>query len=123
MLANLAHLADPARAALVLCVVLGAIKRTLLVCRAAVDGGEAGRTDVKLGKLVKLNIDGVAGVALALRLGLPGLCRLVCIHQSHNPYRVCIHQSHPKQSKRTVSMIRPEPPLASIRLAKLRAEL
>lgn len=77
MLANLAHLADPAGLALVLGVVLGAVKGALLVRRAAVDGAVAGRADLELGKLVKLDLDGVVGVALALSLVLLGLLQLV----------------------------------------------
>lgn len=73
VLPNLAHLADSARLALVLGVVLGPVVRALLGRRAAVDGRVAGGAHVKLGELVELDLDGVAGVALALPLGLVGL--------------------------------------------------
>lgn len=74
MLSNLANLADRAHRALVLGVVLGSVKRALLVRGAAVDGREAGSADLELGKLVELNLHGVVGVTLALRLGSLGLC-------------------------------------------------
>lgn len=73
MLANLAHLADSAHGALVLAVVLGPVKRALLVRRAAVDGRVAGRADLELGELVELNLNLVMRVALSKRLGLLGL--------------------------------------------------
>ena len=73
VLPNLAHLADPARLALVLGVVLGSVVRALLERRAAVDGRVAGGADVELGELVELDLDRVARVALALPLRLVGL--------------------------------------------------
>ena len=73
MFAHLAHLTHPADGALVLGVVLGPVKRTLLERCAAVDRCIARRADFELGELVKLNLDGVVGVALALGLGPPGL--------------------------------------------------
>lgn len=73
MLANLAHFANSAHLSLVLAVVLGPIKCTSLKRRSAVDGRVAGGADLKLGKLVKLNVDGIVGVALACCLGLLGL--------------------------------------------------
>ena len=73
MLSNLANLADRAYRTLVPGVVLGPVKRALLVRGAAVDGREAGRADLELGKLVELNLHGVVRVALALRLGFLGL--------------------------------------------------
>lgn len=73
VLADLAHPADLAHRALVFGVVLGPVERALLVRRAAVNGREAGGADVKLGELVKLNLHGVVGIPLALRLGLLGL--------------------------------------------------
>lgn len=74
MFSNLADLADRAHRALVLSVVLGSVKRALLVRGAAVDGREAGGADLKLGELIELDLHGVMGVALALRLGSLGLC-------------------------------------------------
>jgi hypothetical protein len=73
VLADLADLAHDADGALVLGVVLGAVKGALLVRGAAVDGRVAGGADLKLGELVKLNLDRVVRVALALSLGLAGL--------------------------------------------------
>ena len=73
VLADLADLAHGAHGALVLGVVLGPVERALLEGGAAVDGRVAGRADLKLGELVKLNLDRVVRVALALRLGLAGL--------------------------------------------------
>ncbi len=73
VLANLAHLADRTHRALVLGVVLGAIKRARLEGRAAVDGGVAGSTDLELGELVELDLYRVVRVALALSLGLLSL--------------------------------------------------
>lgn len=113
VLPNLAHLAHAAHAALVLGVVLGPVKRALLKRRAAVDGRVAGRAHLELGKLVKLNLDRVVRVALALRLGLFGLC-IPSVH--------CC-QSQKERRKHTLSRILAAPPLASIRLAKLSAEL
>lgn len=111
MLANLAHLADRADGALVLCVVLGTVKRALLIACAAVDGRVAGGADLKLGKLVKLNLYRVMGVALALRLGLPGL------------FGVLAYRHFKMGDKLTLSRILLAPPLANILLAKLSAEL
>lgn len=73
VLPNLAHLTDPAHLPLKLRVVLRPIVGALLVRRAAVDGGVAGRADIKLRELVKFNLDRVTRVALALLLGLVGL--------------------------------------------------
>lgn len=50
-----------------------AIKRTSLGLRPCIQRREAPRTDVELGILVKLDVDGVAGVALAQGLGLDGV--------------------------------------------------
>lgn len=73
MLSNLANLADLAEGALVLGVVLGPVKRTLLVRRSAVNRGVAGSANLKLGELIKFNINSVVGVTLALSLGSLGL--------------------------------------------------
>ena len=73
VLADLADLAHGAHGALVLGVVLGPVKGALLVRGAAVDGRVAGRADLELGELVKLDLDRVVRVALALRLGLARL--------------------------------------------------
>lgn len=73
MLSNLADLANPAHASLVLAMVLGAVKGALLVRGAAIDRRVASRADLKLGELIKLNLDRVVRVALALSLGLLGL--------------------------------------------------
>lgn len=73
MLANLAHLAHLADGALVLAVVLGPVKRALLIRGAAVDGRVARRANLKLGKLIKLNLHRVVRVALAGGLVSPGL--------------------------------------------------
>lgn len=73
MLSDLANLADCAHRALVLGVVLGSVKCALLVRGTAVDGREAGSADLKLGKLIELDLHGVVRVALALRLGSLGL--------------------------------------------------
>lgn len=70
MLANLAYLTDLADCALVLGVVLGPVKGTLLVRGSAVDRGVAGGTDLKLSELVKFNLNRIVRVALALRLSL-----------------------------------------------------
>lgn len=77
MLANLANLAHSAHGALVLGVVLGAVKGTLLERRTAVDGSVAGRTHVKLSELIKLDLNSIMRVALALSLGSPGLFRVL----------------------------------------------
>lgn len=73
MLTNLADPANGAHGALVLGVVLGPVKRALLERGATVDRRVAGGADLELGELVKLNLDRVVGVALALRLGSAGL--------------------------------------------------
>lgn len=77
MLANLANLAYPAHGALVLSVVLGAIKGTLLECGAAVDGSVAGRAHVELSKLVEFDLNSIVRVALALSLSSPCLFTLL----------------------------------------------
>jgi hypothetical protein len=79
MLANLAHFANPADAALELGMVLGSIKRTLLERCATVDGSVAGGADLKLGKLVELDVYAVIGVSLTQSLGLLGLETVVSI--------------------------------------------
>lgn len=73
MLTNLANPANGAHGALVLGVVLGPVKRALLESGAAVDGCVAGGADLELGELVKLNLDRIVGVALALGFGSAGL--------------------------------------------------
>lgn len=73
MLADLAHLTDGAHGALVLGVVLGPVKRALLVRRAAVDWCVAGCADLELGELVELDLNLVVRVALSQCLGLLGL--------------------------------------------------
>lgn len=77
MLANLANLAHPAHGALVLGVVLGAVKGTLLERCTAVDGSVAGRAHVKLSELIKLDLNSIMRVALALSLSSPGLFTLL----------------------------------------------
>ena len=72
VLADLTHSAHSAHRPLVLCVILGSVKSALLEAGAAVDWCVAGGADFKLGELVKLNLDRVMGVALALRLCLLG---------------------------------------------------
>jgi hypothetical protein len=114
VLANFADLADCADGALELGVVLAAVEGARLKARAAVDGRVAGGTDFELGKLVELDLDGVVGVALALRLDL--LC-LFCV--SVSSYTRIIG----RLSKHTLSTILLAPPLAMMRLAKLKAEL
>lgn len=73
MLANLTDSTHNADGALILGVVFGPVKRTLLVCGTAVNGAVAGRADFKLSELVKFDLDGIVGVALALSLGTAGL--------------------------------------------------
>lgn len=73
VLADLAHLTDRAHRALVLGVVLGPVKRALLICGAAVDGRVAGGTDLELGELVELDLYVVMRVALSQSLCLLGL--------------------------------------------------
>lgn len=70
MLPDLADLAHHTYRSLVLGVVLGPIKRTLLERCAAVDGRVAGRADLEFGELVKLDLNSVMRVPLALSLGL-----------------------------------------------------
>jgi hypothetical protein len=77
MLANLANLAHSAHGALVLGVVLGAVKGTLLERCTAVDGGVAGRAHIKLSELIKLDLNSIMRVALALSLSSPGLFRVL----------------------------------------------
>jgi hypothetical protein len=73
MLANLTHFTHAAHSALVLGVVLGAIKGTLLIRSTAVDRCMASSAHIKLGELVKLNLNSIVRVAFALSLGLLGL--------------------------------------------------
>lgn len=83
MLANLTNVAHSANGALVLGVVLGPVERALLVRRPAVDGRVAGRAHIELSELIELDLHGVVGVALALRLGLLGLY-ILSIHKNIN---------------------------------------
>ncbi len=76
MLANLAHLADPADGALVLGVIFGAVKGTLLKGGTAVNGSVTGCADVEFGKLIKFDLYRVIWIALTQRLGLLGLSKL-----------------------------------------------
>lgn len=73
MLANLTDLTDSAYGALVLGVVLGSIKCTLLEGGTAVDGCVTGGTDFKLSELIKLDFDGIVRIPFALSLCLLGL--------------------------------------------------
>lgn len=73
MLSNLADLANHAYRSLVLGVVLGAVKCTLLKRCAAVDGRVARRADLEFGELVKLDLYGVMRIPLALSFGLLSL--------------------------------------------------
>ena len=73
MLTNFADLADSANGTLVLGMILGAIKRALLVRRAAVNRGEACSAHLEFGELIKLDLYRVIGVALALSLCSAGL--------------------------------------------------
>lgn len=76
MLANLTNLADFAQSALILGVVFGSVKGALLVRRAAVNRSKAGGANLKLCKLIKLNINRIVRIALARRLGLLSLFRI-----------------------------------------------
>jgi len=68
VLANLADLADCAYRALVLCMVLGAVKCAFLVAGTAINRRVAGRADLKLRELVKLNLHRVVRITLTLSL-------------------------------------------------------
>lgn len=114
MLAHLADLAHDAHGALVLGVVLGPVKRALLERGAAVDRRVAGRANLEFGKLVKLDLDCVVRVPLALRLCLAGLS------SSHVSL---VNSSKLPKVGLTLSKSVLAPPLASILLAKLSAEL
>lgn len=83
MLANLTHFTNPTDASLVLGVVLGSVKCTFLVRRAAVDGGVARSAYLKLGKLIELNLNSIVGIALALSLGSLGLKNLLAPEMGH----------------------------------------
>lgn len=73
MLANFAYLAYLTHGTLVLGVVLGAVKGTLLERCTAVDGGVTSSADLELGELIKLDLNRIVGVTLALSLCLLGL--------------------------------------------------
>ena len=73
VLAHLADLAHNADGALVLGVVLGSIKSTLLERCAAVDGCVTGSADLELSELVEFDLYCVMRIALALSLGPLGL--------------------------------------------------
>ncbi len=73
MLANFTNLTHLAHQALVLGVVLGAVKGAFLKRRTAVDRAVTRRTNLKLGKLIKLDIYCVIRIALALGFRLFGL--------------------------------------------------
>jgi hypothetical protein len=117
MLADLAHPTDGTHAALEPAVVLGAVKRALLERRAAVDGREAGRADLKLGELVKLDLDRVVRVALALGLCFAGLFRDGRLVPGGEG------EGYGGRRVLTVSKILLPPPFAIMRFAKLSAEL
>lgn len=95
--------------------VLRARERIRDACRTAVDRSVRGGTDVEFGKLVELDVHLVMRVALALGLDFPGLFYLVSIYLRMNEYTY-------GQGISTCSKSFAEPPLASIRLAKLRAD-
>jgi hypothetical protein len=119
MLADLAHLAHHAHGALVLGVVLGAVERALLERRARVDGRVAGGAHLELGKLVKLDLDRVVGVAFALGFGLAGL-----LHTHQVSLWLAGRMGGKERIDRhTVSRILLAPPFANILFAKLSAEL
>lgn len=84
MLANLTHFTNPTDASLVLGVVLGSVKRAFLVCCAAVDGCVACGAHLELGELIKLNLNSIVGIALALSLGPPGLENLLAPVMGHD---------------------------------------
>lgn len=73
MLANFTNLTYSANSSLVFGVILGAVKGTLFVRAATVDGGVTGSTNVKLGKLVELDVDRVIWISLTLSLRFLGL--------------------------------------------------
>lgn len=73
MFANLANFAYTAYSTLIFRMILRAIKSTLFVRCAAVNWRVAGRTNLKFSKLIKLDIDGIVGVPLALCFGSSGL--------------------------------------------------
>lgn len=79
MLSDFAYLTHRANGTLVLVVVLGAVECTLLVGSPAVDGRVAGCADLKFSELVELNLHRVVGVALALRLDLACLWRILSV--------------------------------------------
>ena len=86
MFTNLANFANPANRSLVLGVVFRPVKVTYLVRSAAVNRSKASSADLKFCELVKLNLNTVTGIPLALRLGLPSLqvnsvLVLLCIHE------------------------------------------
>lgn len=83
MLADFADFTHPAHGALELGVVLGPIKRTLLERRAAVDRSVTGGAYLEFGKLVKLDVDGVVGVSLALSFRLLGLRKGALVSKSN----------------------------------------
>jgi len=116
VLAHLAHLADLAHGALVLGMVLGAVKRALLVRSAAVDRGVTGGANFELGELVELDVHRIMRVPLALSLRLAGL---LVDNISPGAYSLC----DTRKGQLTLSRILWAPPFARIRFAKLRAEL
>jgi hypothetical protein len=71
--ADFGHLGYPADAALVLLVILSTSEGVGHARRATEDRGEGGGADVELSELVKLDIDGILRVALALSLDLLSL--------------------------------------------------
>lgn len=73
MFANLANLTHPADSSLVFRVIFGAIERALFVRRAAVNWCKTGSTNLEFSKLIKLNVNGVVRVSLALGFGSSGL--------------------------------------------------
>lgn len=75
ILPDLAHLAHRAHRALVLGLVLAAIKGAGLEGATAVDGCVGGSADVELGELVELDFVRVVGAALARGFDLLGLMR------------------------------------------------
>lgn len=66
MLTNFTHLADCADGALVFGMVLGSVKRTLLVRSTAIDGSVASSANFELSELIVFNLNRIVRVALAL---------------------------------------------------------
>lgn len=108
--ANLSDFTDATYPSFILRMIFGSVERTRYAWRAAVDWGIRSGTNIKLGKRVEINVDLILRRSLRLGFDLAGLQVGVS--------NICQDVLLSLTCSRSLG----EPPLASIRLAKLRAD-